>query len=163
MPNHKDNHPSKNGGLVIEGSEFDLEMKKVIAGEKDDVDWTHYELVNGTWAYSAHPVEHKNSKRGYTDWGTICLYADNPSCVGGRYYCWHALDDGECFSVYNDQHNVNYGFISFYRKFTNVNFWTCFSDGHWDCARSDQKWDDGVGSRCYFTGKRYSGMFKWHG
>jgi hypothetical protein len=161
---HNETTPFKLGGLVIPGSEFDNEMKKVIAGEQDDVDWSHYEPVNGELVYSESPIDHQISRRANTQYGTICLYVDSHTCGGGRYYCWHQLDDGACFSVYDDSHRTNYGFVSFWKSFAGANFWACNSDGSYDCAYSDQKWGPDSSKLCLnrSNGHRWSGMFEWH-
>jgi hypothetical protein len=165
VPEHKEPALPHGGGQVTGGSQFDREMAKVVAGKKDNMDWSHYKLENGTWVYSKTPVDHKkNSKRSSVDWGTICLYTDSRTCSGGTYYCWHSLDDGDCFSVYNDAHTYNLGFRLFYCKFYQVNFWTCYSDGRYNCASNCTKYGDNVNGQCKAnpTGYSWMGMFKWH-
>lgn len=150
------------GGLVHGDSEFDKELKKLQAGEIDEIDWAHYESVNGTLVYSETPIDHKVGKRDDTQYGTVCLYKDATSCNRDSYYCWHTLKNGDCIAYW--ENGVNTGFISWWASFANVNFWTCNSDGPNSCAYSDQKWEPSQRNGCLYNYRyhRWSGLFMWH-
>jgi hypothetical protein len=147
------------GAEVVPGSEFDLEMARVMAGDLDDIDWTHYKNENGTWVYTSEPVS-RLIRRG-TDWGTLCAYADVGTCDGGRYWCWNSAYDGQCFALWFDGNNV--GIRSMYRKFALTNFWLCWGAGSNTCGPSDLKLEDRDNGRCFSSPwpRSWSGIFKW--